>query len=229
MRRRAAAVVAGVVLLGAGAASGLRQPRPDPGSDLPVLHAGAGAMLEPARRLCRPDLGRPAGLRRARRLPACSRSRSLGGIDPLLAIPLAGVVSAAVRAADRAHRVPAPRRLFRDRQLGGGRGLSAGVRAVQAARRRHRHVADAVGHHRVPGIEWVKALFDVRTPAARDIITYWVALALAAGTLALCLSRPALAPRPCAGRDPRPRSRRRRPRRRHLSAPSSASMSRPPP
>ena len=32
------------------------------------------------------------------------------------------------------------------------------------------------------GIEWVKTLFDVRTPAARDIITYWVALALAVGT-----------------------------------------------
>jgi branched-chain amino acid transport system permease protein len=37
----------------------------------------------------------------------------------------------------------------------------------------------------VPGIEWVRVLFDVRTPAARDIMTYWIALALAAGTLAL--------------------------------------------
>ena len=50
----------------------------------------------------------------------------LGGIDPLLAIPIAGVVVRAVRAADRAHRVSAARRLFRDRHLGGGRGLSAG-------------------------------------------------------------------------------------------------------
>ncbi|MGO8912673.1 MAG: branched-chain amino acid ABC transporter permease, partial [Bradyrhizobium sp.] len=32
------------------------------------------------------------------------------------------------------------------------------------------------------GIEWVKAAFEVRSPAARDIITYWIALALAAGT-----------------------------------------------
>jgi branched-chain amino acid transport system permease protein len=31
------------------------------------------------------------------------------------------------------------------------------------------------------GIEWVKAMFEVRSPAARDIITYWIALALAAG------------------------------------------------
>ena len=31
----------------------------------------------------------------------------------------------------------------------------------------------------------MKALFDVRTSAARDIITYWLALALAVGTIAL--------------------------------------------
>ncbi len=37
----------------------------------------------------------------------------------------------------------------------------------------------------IAGIDWVKTLFDVRTPAARDIISYWVALALAAGTLAV--------------------------------------------
>jgi len=35
------------------------------------------------------------------------------------------------------------------------------------------------------GIERVKALFEVRTPAARDIITYWAALALLAATLAV--------------------------------------------
>jgi branched-chain amino acid transport system permease protein len=35
------------------------------------------------------------------------------------------------------------------------------------------------------GIEWVKATLEVRSPAARDIITYWMALALAAGTLLL--------------------------------------------
>ncbi|MET0278749.1 MAG: branched-chain amino acid ABC transporter permease [Pseudorhodoplanes sp.] len=33
------------------------------------------------------------------------------------------------------------------------------------------------------GIEWVKAFFDVRTPAARDIVTYWIALVLMAGTV----------------------------------------------
>ena len=33
------------------------------------------------------------------------------------------------------------------------------------------------------GIEWVKTAFDVRTPAARDIVTYWIALALVVGTV----------------------------------------------
>jgi branched-chain amino acid transport system permease protein len=37
----------------------------------------------------------------------------------------------------------------------------------------------------VPGIEWIKALLDVRTPAARDIASYWLALALMAATIAL--------------------------------------------
>ena len=37
----------------------------------------------------------------------------------------------------------------------------------------------------VPGIEWIKTLLDVRTPAARDIVSYWAALALLAGTLAV--------------------------------------------
>lgn len=35
----------------------------------------------------------------------------------------------------------------------------------------------------VAGIEWVKAVFDVRTPAARDIVTYWIALALVTFTV----------------------------------------------
>jgi len=34
------------------------------------------------------------------------------------------------------------------------------------------------------GSEWVKELFDVKTAAARDILTYWLALALAVATIA---------------------------------------------
>ena len=68
----------------------------------------------------------------------------------------------------------------------------------------------------VPGIEWVKALFDLRTPAARDIVSYWVALALMAGTLAVVYLILRSRRGPCARRDPRSRGRGRGPRRRHL-------------
>ncbi|QBK30191.1 branched-chain amino acid ABC transporter permease [Roseitalea porphyridii] len=33
------------------------------------------------------------------------------------------------------------------------------------------------------GVEWIEALFDVRASAARDILAYWLALALAAATI----------------------------------------------
>ena len=48
------------------------------------------------------------------------------------------------------------------------------------------------------GIEWVKAIVRRARAAARDIITYWLALALAAGNVAAGLSGAALAPRPGA-------------------------------
>jgi branched-chain amino acid transport system permease protein len=106
-----------------------------------------------------------------------------GGADPLLAIPLAGIIAVAFA-------VPTALVVFRFRgayfaigswvvaevyrlvfaqfkQLGGGTGTSL----------------PSFVTNEVAGIEWVKTLFDVRTPAARDIISYWAALALAAGTI----------------------------------------------
>jgi branched-chain amino acid transport system permease protein len=108
----------------------------------------------------------------------------LGGINPLLAIPLAGVASALLA-------VPTALIVFRLRgayfaigtwvvaevyrlvfaqfkPLGGGTGTSLTPTITSS----------------VPGIEWTKTLFDVRTPAARDIVSYWMALALMSGTLA---------------------------------------------
>jgi branched-chain amino acid transport system permease protein len=35
----------------------------------------------------------------------------------------------------------------------------------------------------VVGVEWIRWLFSVRTPVARDILSYWVALALVVGTI----------------------------------------------
>ncbi|VIO72014.1 branched-chain amino acid ABC transporter permease [Bradyrhizobium ivorense] len=108
----------------------------------------------------------------------------IGGLNPLLAIPLAGVIAALLA-------LPTALVVFRLRgayfaigtwvvaevyrltfaqikPLGGGTGTSL-TPAVTSS---------------VPGIEWVKALLDVRTPAARDIVSYWIALALLAATLA---------------------------------------------
>ena len=218
---RSAAVV---ILLALVAAAGLRRPQPDSGSDLPLLHAGAGAMLEPARGLCRPGLGRPAGLCRARRLsPVRAHASSAASIrcSP----------SCSPALSPRCCALPTALVVFRLRgaYFAIGTWVVAEVyrlvlRAVQAARRRHRHVAAAVASPTsVPGIEWVKTLFDVRTPAARDIVTYWVALALVAGTLARRLSRScarAAALRSRAIRDSEAAAAERR--RRQSSAPSSA-------
>jgi branched-chain amino acid transport system permease protein len=55
------------------------------------------------------------------------------------------------------------------KQLGGGTGTSLPVFVTSE----------------VAGIHWVKAVFDIRASAARDIITYWAALALAVGTILL--------------------------------------------
>jgi branched-chain amino acid transport system permease protein len=106
-------------------------------------------------------------------------------VDPLAAILLAGVVTGLLA-------LPTAFVVFRLRgayfaigtwvvaevyrlvlaqfkQLGGGTGTSLPPTVT----------------NQVAGIEWVKALFDVRASAARDILTYWIALALAVGTIVL--------------------------------------------
>ena len=105
------------------------------------------------------------------------------GMDPLAAIVLAGLIAACLA-------LPTALVVFRLRgayfaigtwvmaevyrlvfaqfgQLGGGTGTSLPASVT----------------NEVAGIEWVKLWFDVRTSAARDIITYWAALGLAAGTI----------------------------------------------
>jgi branched-chain amino acid transport system permease protein len=107
------------------------------------------------------------------------------GVDPLVAIPIAGLASAIValptalivfrlRGAYFAIGTWVVAEVFRlsfaqVKGLGGGTGTSLPPQATSG----------------VFGIEWVKTLLDVRTPAARDIISYWAALALMAGTLAV--------------------------------------------
>ena len=140
-------------------------------------------MLESARRLCGPRLGRPAGLVGLGGYLLFALTIALG-IDPLVAIPLAGLVAFVLA-------LPTALIVFRLR----GAYFAIGTWVVAeiyrlvfaqfAARRRHRHSLPPSITNEVAGIEWVKTLFDVRTPAARDIVSYWAALALAAGTLAL--------------------------------------------
>jgi len=107
----------------------------------------------------------------------------MAGLDPLLAIVLAGAIAGLLA-------LPTAFVVFRLRgayfaigtwvvaevyrlvlaqwkQLGGGTGTSLGPEITNT----------------VFGIDWVKAAFDVRTSAARDMILYWTALALAAGTI----------------------------------------------
>ena len=107
------------------------------------------------------------------------------GLDPLVAILLAGLLAGALA-------LPTALVVFRlsgayfaigtwvmaevyrlvfaqFKQLGGGTGTSLPPFVT----------------NEVAGIQWVKALFDVRTSAARDIVTYWMALTLAVGTILL--------------------------------------------
>ncbi|WP_439408635.1 branched-chain amino acid ABC transporter permease [Bradyrhizobium sp. DASA03076] len=108
----------------------------------------------------------------------------IGGLNPLLAIPLAGVISALcalptalivfrLRGAYFAIGTWVVAEVYRlvfaqIKPLGGGTGTSLTSSVTSS----------------VPGIEQVRALLDVRTPAARDIVSYWVALTLVVATLA---------------------------------------------
>jgi branched-chain amino acid transport system permease protein len=107
----------------------------------------------------------------------------MAGLDPLIAIVLAGVIAGllALPTAFVVFRLngayfaigtwvvaEVDRLVFAQwKQLGGGTGTSLPPEITNT----------------VFGIEWVKALFDVRTSAARDMILYWSALALAVGTI----------------------------------------------
>jgi branched-chain amino acid transport system permease protein len=105
------------------------------------------------------------------------------GLDPLLAIVIAGLIAGLCA-------IPTALVVFRLRgayfaigtwvvaevyrlvfaqvkQLGGGTGTSLSVSAVNG----------------IVGLDWIKALFDVKTSAGRDILIYWVALALSIGTI----------------------------------------------
>jgi branched-chain amino acid transport system permease protein len=108
---------------------------------------------------------------------------ALAGLDPLLAIPLTGVIAAAFA-------VPTAFVVFRlhgayfavgtwvmaevyrlgfaqVKALGGGTGTSLPPDVTNA----------------IFGLDWIRTALGLRTPAARDVMSYWIALAIAAGSL----------------------------------------------
>jgi branched-chain amino acid transport system permease protein len=104
------------------------------------------------------------------------------GLDPLLAILLAGIVAAllAIPTAFVVFRLQGAyfavgtwvmaevyRLIFAQaKELGGGTGTSL----------------PPIVTNSIIGIDWIRQALDLRTPAARDVLTYWTALAIAAGS-----------------------------------------------
>ncbi len=102
-------------------------------------------------------------------------------LDPLFAILLCGVLAAAFA-------VPTALVVFRLRGAYFGIGSWVVAEVYRLVFAQFKQLGGGTGTslptfvtNEIVGIEWVKTIFDVRTPAARDIITYWIALALAAG------------------------------------------------
>jgi branched-chain amino acid transport system permease protein len=106
----------------------------------------------------------------------------MAGLNPLLAILLAGVVAAifAVPTAFVVFRLQGAYFaigtwvmaevyrlvLAQVKELGGGTGTSLPPSVTNS----------------VAGLDWIRQVLDLRTPAARDVLTYWIALALAIGS-----------------------------------------------
>jgi len=109
----------------------------------------------------------------------------LAGVNPLTAVPLAGLSSALFA-------LPTALIVFRLRGAYFAIGTWVVAEVYRLVFAQFKPLGGGTGTSLTPsvtsgvlGIEWVKTLLDLRTPAARDIISYWLALALMAGTLAL--------------------------------------------
>jgi branched-chain amino acid transport system permease protein len=107
------------------------------------------------------------------------------GADPLLAIVLAGAASAILA-------LPTALIVFRLRGAYFAIGTWVVAEVYRLVFAQFKVLGGGTGTSLPPsitneivGIETIKSLFGVRTPAARDIISYWAALALAVGTIML--------------------------------------------
>jgi len=106
-----------------------------------------------------------------------------GGVDPLAAIVLAGVIAAVIA-------VPTALVVFRLRGAYFAIGTWVMAEVYRLVFAQFRQLGGGTGTslppyvtNEVAGIGWVRGFFDVRTSAARDMITYWAALTLAVATI----------------------------------------------
>jgi branched-chain amino acid transport system permease protein len=107
------------------------------------------------------------------------------GLDPLVAITFAGVIAAVLA-------VPTAFVVFRLRGAYFAIGTWVVAEVYRLVFAQFKDLGGGTGTslppsvtNEVVGIAWVKDWLDVSTGAARDIVTYWTALALAAGTILL--------------------------------------------
>lgn len=106
----------------------------------------------------------------------------LGGVDPVVALILCGIVAAALAL---------PTAFFAFRLQGAYFAIGTWVVAevVRLSVAQWKSVGGGTGTSLPPqardffGVAWVEAMFDVRASAARDIVTYWLALVLAILTI----------------------------------------------
>jgi branched-chain amino acid transport system permease protein len=107
----------------------------------------------------------------------------MAGLDPLISVLLAGIAAAvfAVPTAFIVFRLQGAyfavgtwvmAEVYRlvvaqIKELGGGTGSSLPPEVTNS----------------LVGIDWIRMALDLRTPAARDVLTYWIALAIAAGSV----------------------------------------------
>ena len=109
----------------------------------------------------------------------------VAGLDPVLAIVLAGVIAGLVA-------IPAALIVFRLRGAYFAIGTWVVAEVCRLVLAQVKQLGGGTGTSLPPdiassmvGLEYVRDLFAVRGPAARDILAYWLALALAVGTFAL--------------------------------------------
>lgn len=109
----------------------------------------------------------------------------IANVDPVPAIALAGVVSGMVA-------VPAALIVFRLRGAYFAIGTWVVAEVCRLVLAQVKHLGGGTGTSLPPeiaasmiGLDFVRNLFGVRGPAARDIISYWLALLLAVGTFLL--------------------------------------------